>query len=131
MSFSVMRADEHEWEERPFAEGAPPRRVERRDERRCADAVARADRGATRRARAAAATRSGVQEEVFVVLQGTLTMLLGDPPERHDLPPQSVVAVPAGTVLQMRNESDEEVVVFVYGAPPVAGQAEHLDDVEL
>ena len=26
---------------------------------------------------------------------------------------------------------DDEVVVFAYGAPPVAGQAEYLDDVEL
>ncbi len=31
----------------------------------------------------------------------------------------------------MRNESDAEVVVFAYGAPPVTGQAEYLDDVEL
>ena len=130
MSFSVMRADEHEWEERPFAEGAPPRRV--------SDVTSA---GALTQSRAriwryppgtrGRRHRERVQEEVFVVLEGTLTMLLGDPPERHDLPPQSVVAVPAGTVLQMRNESGEEVVVFVYGAPPVAGQAEHLDDVEL
>ena len=72
-----------------------------------------------------------VQEEVFVVLEGTLTMLLGDPPERHDLPPESVVAVAAGTGIQLRNESDAEVVVFAYGAPPVTGQAEYLDDVEV
>ena len=65
------------------------------------------------------------------MLQGTLTMLLGDPPERHDLPPESVVSVATGTGIQMRNESDEEVVVFVYGAPPVTGQSEILDDVEL
>ena len=130
MSSSVMRADEHEWEERPFAEGAPPRLV--------SDITSA---GALTQSRAriwryppgtrGRRHRERVQEEVFVVLEGTLTMLLGDQPERHDLPPQSVVAVPAGTVLQMRNESGEEVVVFVYGAPPVAGQAEHLDDVEL
>ena len=34
------------------------------------------------------------QEEVFVVLTGTLTVLLGDPPERVDLPPRSVVGRP-------------------------------------
>ena len=72
-----------------------------------------------------------VQEEVFVVLAGTLTMLLGDPPEHHELPPESVVAVAPGTGIQLRNESDAEVVVFAYGAPPVTGQAEYLDDVEL
>ena len=58
-------------------------------------------------------------------------MLLGDPPDRFDLGPHSVVSVEPGTGIQMRNESDDEVVVFAYGAPPISGQAEHLDDVEL
>ena len=58
-------------------------------------------------------------------------MLLGDPPERFDLPPESVVVGRAGTGIQMRNEGDDEVVVFAYGAPPVTGQVEYLDDVEL
>jgi len=71
------------------------------------------------------------QEEVFVVLEGTLTLLLGDPPERFDLPAGSVAAAQPGTGIQMRNESDLEVVIFAYGAPPVAGQADYLDDVEL
>jgi mannose-6-phosphate isomerase-like protein (cupin superfamily) len=71
------------------------------------------------------------QEEVFVVLSGTLTMLLGDPPERVDLGPGGVVAVEPMTPLQMRNEGDEEVVVFVYGAPPLQAGADFLDDVEL
>jgi mannose-6-phosphate isomerase-like protein (cupin superfamily) len=71
------------------------------------------------------------QEEVFVVISGTLTMLLGDEPERVDLGPGSVVAVQPLTPLQMRNESDEEIVVFVYGAPPLQEGADMLDDVEL
>jgi mannose-6-phosphate isomerase-like protein (cupin superfamily) len=70
-------------------------------------------------------------EHEWEELAGTLTMLLDDPPERVDLPPWSIVTVDAGTALQMRNESNEEVAVFVYGAPPVKGQAEYLDDVEL
>ncbi len=75
--------------------------------------------------------RDHAQEEVFVVLSGTLTMLLGDEPERVDLGPGSVVAVEPMTALQMRNETDEEVVVFVYGAPPLQEGADFLDDVEL
>jgi mannose-6-phosphate isomerase-like protein (cupin superfamily) len=71
------------------------------------------------------------QEEVFVVLSGTLTMLLGDGPERVDLGPGGVVAVQPLTPLQMRNESDQEVVAFVYGAPPLQEGADFLDDVEL
>lgn len=71
------------------------------------------------------------QEEVFVVLSGTATMLLGDPPERIDLGPGGVVAVQAMTPLQLRNESDEELVAFVYGAPPLQEGADFLDDVAL
>ena len=57
--------------------------------------------------------------------------MLGEPPERVDLPAESVVAVEPQTALQLRNETDEEVVVFAYGAPPEGGQGEFLDDVEL
>jgi uncharacterized cupin superfamily protein len=71
------------------------------------------------------------QEEVFVVITGTLTMLLGDEPERVDLTPGGVVAVQPGTALQMRNETDEEIVVFVYGAPPLQEGADFLEDVAL
>jgi mannose-6-phosphate isomerase-like protein (cupin superfamily) len=72
-----------------------------------------------------------VQEEVFVVIEGTLTMLLGDPVERVDLGPGGVVAVEPMTPLQMRNETDDELVVFVYGAPPLQEGADFFDDVEL
>ena len=75
--------------------------------------------------------RDHAQEEVFVVIEGTLTMLLGDEPERVDLGPGGVVAVDAMTALQMRNETDEELVVVVYGAPPLREGADFLDDVEL
>src|SRR3954470_5007504 len=71
------------------------------------------------------------QEEVFVVISGTLTMLLGEPPERVDLGAGSVVAVDPMTPLQMRNEGDEELVCFVYGAPPVQEGADFLDDADL
>ncbi len=75
--------------------------------------------------------RDHAQEEVFVVCSGRLTMLLGDEPERVDLGPGGVVAVEPMTALQVRNESDEELVLFVYGAPPVQEGADFLDDVEL
>ena len=69
------------------------------------------------------------QEEIFVVLDGTLTVDLGEPPERQDLPRGSVLVVETGTALQLRNVGDEELVLFIYGAPPVTGQAEFFDDV--
>jgi mannose-6-phosphate isomerase-like protein (cupin superfamily) len=75
--------------------------------------------------------RDHEQEEVFVVISGTLTMLLGDEGERVDVGPGSVIAVDPMTPLQMRNETAEELVCFVYGAPPVQAGADFLDDVEL
>lgn len=72
-----------------------------------------------------------VQEEVFAVISGTLTMLLGDDATRVDLGPGSVVVVDPMTALQVRNETDEELVCFVYGAPPVQEGADFFDEVEL
>jgi mannose-6-phosphate isomerase-like protein (cupin superfamily) len=69
------------------------------------------------------------QEEVFVVLDGTLTIDLGDPPERHEVERGGVVVVETGTILQLRNAGDEELVLFIYGAPPVRGQGEFFPDV--
>jgi mannose-6-phosphate isomerase-like protein (cupin superfamily) len=69
------------------------------------------------------------QEEVFVVVSGTLTMLLGEPPERVEIGPGGVVAVDPGTPLQVRNESDSELLLFVYGAPPEQAGADFFDDI--
>jgi quercetin dioxygenase-like cupin family protein len=69
------------------------------------------------------------QEEVFVVLDGTLTVDLGEPPERHEVVRGGVLAVERGTVLQLRNAGDEELVLFIYGAPPETGRGEFLDPV--
>ena len=69
------------------------------------------------------------QEEVFVVLDGTLTVDLGEPPERHEVPRGGVVVVERGTILQLRNVGEEELVLFIYGAPPETGQAEFFDPV--
>jgi mannose-6-phosphate isomerase-like protein (cupin superfamily) len=61
--------------------------------------------------------REPIQEEVFCVVDGTLTMFLGDPPERFELTPPSLVVVEPGTPLQIRNDSDSDVLFFAYGAP--------------
>jgi mannose-6-phosphate isomerase-like protein (cupin superfamily) len=61
--------------------------------------------------------REPLQEEVFCIVEGTLTMLLGEPPERFELPARSLVVVEPRTPLQLRNETDSDVLVFAYGAP--------------
>ena len=67
-----------------------------------------------------------VQEEVFVVLEGTVTMMLGNEGERHDLPPRSLVVLEPRTPIYILNETDQEAVFFAYGAPADRG-AEILD----
>ncbi len=70
------------------------------------------------------------QEEMFVVLEGTATLLLGDPPERVELPCGSVAVVETDTGQQLRNDSAAEIVVLIVGAPPEQGKAEHLPDAD-
>jgi quercetin dioxygenase-like cupin family protein len=67
------------------------------------------------------------QDETFVPLRGTLTMYLGDPATRHDVPVGSIAHVEAGTAQQMVNETDEEILVFVYGGPPERTGADVID----
>jgi mannose-6-phosphate isomerase-like protein (cupin superfamily) len=72
-----------------------------------------------------------VQEEVFVVLDGTLTIHMGegDDPERHELERGSVLVVQPGTALQLSNHGDDELRLFIYGAPPERGDATFLPEV--
>jgi mannose-6-phosphate isomerase-like protein (cupin superfamily) len=129
MGYHVIRPGDDVWEDRPNQEGQVRRVADVTTAGELAQSRARIWRYPPHSRGRRHAERA--QEEVFVVLAGTLTMLLGDPPERVDLEPQSVVTVAPGTGLQMRNESDAEFVVFAYGAPPVTGRAEYLDDVDL
>ena len=132
MGYHAVRAGEHSYEERPKPEGRDS------DPARTASDISTAAELRHSRARLwryPPGTRGRrhadhAQEEVFVVLSGTLTMHLGDPPERVELPPESVVAVEPGTALQLRNDGAEEVVVFIYGAPPVQEGADFFEDAE-
>ena len=67
------------------------------------------------------------QEETFVVLAGTLSMYLGEPPERHDVLAGAVVHVDPGTPLQSANHGDDDLLVYAYGTPPESERAELLD----
>ena len=69
------------------------------------------------------------QEEVFVVFEGALTVDLGEPPERHEVPRGGVVVVERGTILQLRNAGETDLVLFIYGAPPETGKSEFFDPV--
>jgi uncharacterized cupin superfamily protein len=69
-----------------------------------------------------------VQEELFVVLEGTVTLALGDPPEMTELSRGSIAVVEPGTAIQVRNEGAEQAEVLIVGAPPETGQADYLPD---
>jgi mannose-6-phosphate isomerase-like protein (cupin superfamily) len=129
VGFHVADASQIEWEERP---------LEGQEARHAADMTTAAELKQSRGRvwRYPPRTRGRrhadhAQEEVFVVISGKLTMLLGDPPERVDVGPQSVVAVEPMTPLQVRNETDEELVLYIYGAPPEQAGADFFDDVDL
>ena len=130
MSFSILRPGDQSWEERPpIGDGAVRHSLDITAATGITESRARMWRllpGARGRRHT-----EGAQEEVFYVVSGTLTMLLGDPPERVDVEAGGIVAVTPGTGIQMHNTGDADVIVFAYGAPAVTGQVEYLDDVEL
>jgi mannose-6-phosphate isomerase-like protein (cupin superfamily) len=72
-----------------------------------------------------------VQEEVFVVLDGTLTIHMGEDVavEEHEVAEGSVLIVQPGTALQLSNRHEAELRLFILGAPPQRGEATFLDPV--
>lgn len=126
MPYAVVRDDELEWEVRPSEPGEPQRYAAGLTERagftHTRANLWRYEPGAKGRRH-----RDLLQEETFVVVRGTLTMYLGDPPERHDVPTFGLVHVQPETPLQIANEGDMELVLYAYGAPPERGHAEFLD----
>ncbi len=130
----IRRSDSHsfdglEWITRPHEPGEPARHVaELSDLAGFAHTRAnlwRFEPGARGRRH-----RHLTQEETFVVLSGTLTMYLGEPPERHDVQAGGLIHVDAGTALQTVNHGDTDLVVYAYGYPPESENAEILDPVE-
>ncbi len=126
MGYAVIRPDDLGWATRPSEAGEAERHVagltDRAGFRHSRANVWRYEPGAKGRRH-----RDLVQEETFVVVRGTLTMYLGEPPEREEIPAGGLVHVEAGTPLQIANEAGEDLVLYIYGAPPEHGKAEFLD----
>jgi mannose-6-phosphate isomerase-like protein (cupin superfamily) len=123
VGYTVFRADELDFQ--PRAEDDPRSRAALSDALQESRAnVWRYPPGAKGRRH-----RDLAQEEVFVVLDGTLTIDVGEPPERHDVPRGGVVVIERGTILQLHNAGDDELVLFIYGAPAETGKSEFFDSV--
>ena len=126
MGFRVVRPHELEWITRPHEPGEPARHVaELSDLAGFAHTRAniwRYEPGAKGRRH-----RHKTQEETFVVLAGTLSMYVGEPPARQDVPAGGVIHIEAGTPLQSVNHGDGDLVLYAYGTPPESERAEILD----
>ncbi len=124
MGYTVLRLDELEWST-PSA-GDQSRGIVRLSDRlrHMRANIWRLPGGVRGRRHA-----ENVQEEIFVVLSGTATLALGDPPQAIDVVRGSIVIVEPGTAVQLRNDGDEETVVLAVGAPPEEpGNAHYLPD---
>jgi quercetin dioxygenase-like cupin family protein len=117
MAFRVVQPEEPVWETRPHEEGEPARHV--------AELSHLAGFAHTRanlwRYEPGAKGRRHVhvtQEETFLVLAGTLSMYVGEPPERHDVPAGGLIHVEPGTPLQSANHGADDLLVYAYGTPP-------------
>jgi len=126
MPFRVVLPAQWQWLTRPHEPGQPARHVAELSElagfAHTRANVWRYEPGAQGRRH-----RHPHQEESFLVLAGTLSMYLGDPPRRHDVPVNGLVHVQPGTALQAVNHGQEDLLLYAYGTPPEDQHAELLD----
>jgi quercetin dioxygenase-like cupin family protein len=123
---SVVSLHGRHWITRPHAPGEPARHVSELSE----EAGFVHTRANLWRYEPGARGRRHVhaeQEETFLVLEGSMTMYLGDPPQPTRASAGELIHVAGGTPLQIVNDGDRDVVVYVYGSPPDLG-AEVLPD---
>ena len=128
MAFRVVSPSELTWKTRPHEPGEPARHVAELSDR-AGFAHTRANFWRYEPGAKGKRHRHPQQEETFVPISGTLTMYLGEPPERVEVPTGGLIHVEPGTVLQTANHGDEELLLYVYGTPPESEHAEILDSV--
>jgi len=126
VAFRVIRPGELEWITRPHEPEEPARHVAELSER-AGFAHTRANLWRYEPGAKGRRHEHTSQEETFVVLAGTLSMYLGEPPERHDVPPGGLIHVEPGTPLQSANHGDVDLLVYAYGTPPESENAEILE----
>jgi quercetin dioxygenase-like cupin family protein len=128
VAFRTVRPEQLTWKTRPHEPDEPARHVAELSDR-AGFAHTRANLWRYEPGARGRRHRHPIQEETFVVLRGTLTMYLGEPPERVEVPVGGLIHVEPGTVLQTANHGDSELLVYAYGTPPEDEHAEILDSV--
>jgi quercetin dioxygenase-like cupin family protein len=124
--YRAIRGDELEFETRPHEPGEAPRHAANVSD----GAALRHTRASFFRYEPGAKGRrhdDKVQEETYVPIRGTLTMYLGDPVVRERVGPGGLIHVESGIARQVVNEGADELLVFIYGAPPERGDVEFFD----
>lgn len=120
MPFAIVLPEQLEWTTRPHESGEPARHVAELEQQlgfeHTRANIWRYEPGSRGRRHVHAE-----QEETFVVLAGSLTMYLGEPPQRAVVPVGGIVHVLPGTPVQTVNDGDEDLVVYAYGCPPDEG----------
>ena len=71
--------------------------------------------------------RHPLQEETFVVLEGTLSMYVGEPPVRQEVPRGGPFTSTPARRCRRSTISDEDLLVYAYGTPPETKHAEILE----
>jgi len=117
MGYTVVHPGSLEWITRPRDPGEPARHVAELSDRLGTE-HSRANLWRYEPGARGKRHRHEAQEETFVIVAGTLSMYLGEPPARVDVPAGGVLRVEPGTPLQSANHGEEELVVYAYGAPP-------------
>lgn len=128
MGFRVVLPDGLEWITRPHGDGEPARHVAELSDV-AGFAYTRASIWRYEPGASGKRHRHPDQEETFVVLEGTLTMYLGEPPERVEVPRGGLIHVDPTTPLQTINHGTEDLLLYAYGYPPEDEHAEILDPV--
>ena len=125
MGYTIFHANELEW--RPRRPGDPRLAAE------LSDAMTNSRANLFRYPPGAVGRRhiDPIQEEVFVVMDGTLTIHMGegDEPEQHDLAKGTVLVDQPRTALHLSNRHDDELRLFIVGAPPERGDTVFLDPI--
>jgi quercetin dioxygenase-like cupin family protein len=128
VAYRVIHPAEFEWTTRPHEPGEPARHVAELSDP-VGFAHTRANIWRYEPGARGLRHRHPLQEETFVVLAGTLSMYLGEPAERQDVPAGGLIHVEPGTALQTANHGADDLVLYAYGTPPESERAEILDSV--
>jgi quercetin dioxygenase-like cupin family protein len=126
MAFRSVVPDDLTWETRPYEPNEPARHAAELSDL-AGFAHTRANLWRYEPGAGGRRHRHPYQEETFVVLEGTLTMYLGDEAERLEVQRGGLIHVDAQTPLQSVNHGTVDLLVYVYGYPPEEEHAELLD----